>query len=110
MKNYSQEESDQESSTRAQLIIYVDADGKIAFGCDWEENDGGIDAVVDMFFQLKHKDLLEQILAVLYKQCVIEDRVEMFNDILKGIHSRVLDDTPPESLIVRPTAQGDRYV
>lgn len=110
MKNYSLEELGQESSTRAQLIIYVDSDGQIAFGCDWEENDEGIDSVVDMFFQLKHKDLLEQILAVLYKQCVVEDRIDMFNDILKGIHARVLHDTQPESLIVRPTAQGDKYV
>jgi hypothetical protein len=110
MKNYLPSESDQDSLTRAQLLIYVDQDGKIAFGSDWEDTELGIDAIASMFFSLKHEDLIEKILTVLYKQCVVEERVDVFNQILNSIHSKILNNTDKNITVVRPTAQGEKYV
>ena len=110
MKNYSPEESDQDSPTKAQILVYVDKDGTIAFGCDWDDGDSGVDAISQIFFELKHKDLLERMLTVLYKQCVVEDRVDIFNQVLNSIHNKILNNTDRDDVIVRPTSQGVKYV
>ena len=111
MKNYSQEESDQDSSTKAQLYIYIDSEtNAIGFGSDWEETIDGIDGIAEIFFKLRHDGLIEQILSVLYKQCVVEDRADVFNKILNKIHSKTLNNTEPDELVVRPTQQGASHV
>lgn len=112
MKSYSEKKLDQSTTgTKSQLYIYVDKDtDTIGFGCDWEDDEEGIDSISDIFFQLKHKNLLEQILTVLYKQSVVEERTDVFNEIIKNIYSKILDDKDPDELVVKPTAQGERYV
>ena len=112
MKNYSEKRLDQSTTgTKSQLYIYVDQDtDTIGFACDWEDGEEGVDSIADIFFQLKHKDLLEQILTTLYKQCVVEERTDVFNKILKNIYSKILDNKDSYELAVKPTAQGDRYV
>ena len=110
MKNYLPNESDQESLTSGQILIYVDQNGEIAFGCDWDDSEEGIEAVAGMFFELKYKNLLQNMLTVLYKQCVVEDRVDVFNKILNSIHSKILDNTDENAIIVPPSTQGANYV
>jgi len=111
-KSY-QSESDQQAfgQIKSQLYIYWDEKAEtIAFAADWEDNDKGIENIAEIFYQLKHEDLIERILAVLYKQCVLEDRMTNFNSILKKIHSKVLDNLNDEEIVFKPTAQGDRNV
>lgn len=110
MKNYLPSESDQESSIKAQVLIYIDKDNKISFGCDWEDNEQGIEAISDIFFELKYKDLLERILTVLYKQCVVEDKTDTFNQILNTIHYKILNQTDLNEILVPPSAQGVKNV
>lgn len=112
MKTSSEKKLDQQTTgTKSQLYIYVDKDtDTIGFGCDWEDDEEGLDSIADIFFQLKHKNLLEQILTVLYKQCVVEERTDVFNTILKNIYSKILDNKDSNELAVKPTAQGERYV
>lgn len=112
MKNYSQAGSDQEGTGKiSQLLIYVDENNELAFGCDWEDTEGGIEATAEIFYRLKHKGLLENILSILYKQCVIDNRMDVFNEILSSIHSKVLNNTDEDKVVVKPTSQGvNNYV
>ena len=110
MKNFSQKELEQDSLIKAQILVYIDDKDQVAFGSDWEDSDDGINAVSEILFKLKYEDMVEQMLMVLYKQCVIEERTEVFNEILKNIHSKILENKKPDDIVFRPTAQGDRYV
>jgi hypothetical protein len=109
MKDFYHKELDQEGTgqTKSQLYIYMDSKtNTIGFGCDWEDGNEGTDSISEIFFQLTHKNLIQQILAVLYKQCVIEDRISTFNEILQKIHSKILDSKEEDTIVIKPTAQG----
>lgn len=112
MNNYLQNESDQEGTGKiAQLLIYVDENNELAFGCDWEDTECGIEATAEIFYRLKHKGMLESILSILYKQCVVDNRMDVFNEILNTIHSKVINNTHEDTVVVKPTSQGvNKYV
>lgn len=106
MKESYQKESGQDLSlpnTGAQLLIYTDENGDISFGCDWNENDNGIEDIAKIFFELKHTDLIERIFAMLYKQCVLDDRMDSFSKISAHIHSKILGHKGKNEIVIKPS-------
>jgi len=70
----------------AQLTIYADQDGLIYFACDWEDNPVALNSIADIFYKLDRKDLISEILIDLRAQCVLENKEDMFDqmvDIIK---------------------------
>jgi len=106
MKNSYQEESDQDSSlpkTGAQLLIYTDENGQISFGCDWDENERGVQDIAEIFFELKHADLLDRIFTTLYKQCVIDNRTDAFTQVTAHIHAKILGHKGKDEVVIKPS-------
>ena len=94
MKNYYQddpEHSDEECA--AQLTIRISKDNDLTFGCNWEPDEQGIQAISSIFYGMAYDDLAEQILNHLKTQCVLEDNSEEFMIIMQSIKDLIVYNT-----------------
>ena len=76
----------------AQLTVYAGKDGSIYFACDWENNAIAFNSMADIFYKLDRKDLIIEILQDLRSQCVLENREEMFEEMVAIINNRIADE------------------
>ena len=110
MKNYYQEEDEHsEEECIAQLTIRVSKDEEVTFGCNWESDEQGIQAVAGIFYGMAYDNLAEQILNHLKEQCVLEDTGEEFMTIMQSIKDLILsnaantsENSSGENLAVSP--------
>ena len=110
MKNYYQEEDDHsEKECIAQLTIRISKDEEVTFGCNWESDEQGIQAVAGIFYGMAYDNLAERILNHLKEQCVLEDAGEEFMTIMQSIKdlissnvAKVSEDSSGENLAVSP--------
>ena len=110
MKKYYQEEDEHsEEECIAQLTIRVSKDEEVTFGCNWESDEQGIQAVAGIFYGMAYDNLAERILNHLKEQCVLEDSDEEFTTIMQSIKDLILsnatntsENSSGENLAVSP--------
>ena len=110
MKKYYQEEDEHsEEECIAQLTIRVSKDEEMTFGCNWESDEKGIQAIAGIFYGMAYDNLAERILNHLKEQCVLEDAGEEFMTIMQSIKdlissnvAKVSEDSSGENLAVSP--------
>ena len=98
--------SSSEEMPIAQLTIYADEAGLIYFACDWNKDPEAIDSMADIFYKLDRKNLMSEILQDLQAQCVLENKEDIFQQMVSLINARIASDEDntdtPEVVAVSP--------
>lgn len=67
---------------KSQLSIYIDGElNQLMFACDWQDNEIGIMSAVEILGKLRGCELFEKILNSILQQCVLQNRLDDFNQI-----------------------------
>lgn len=97
------EDSDFANKVPAHLSIYVNPETlELVFSCDWIDSEENLYYLAEIFFQLKHKDLVDKMIENLHTQCVLDDRTEDYNKIKNEIDRKARLLKNKNDIVVSP--------
>jgi hypothetical protein len=85
----------------ANLSIFVDNEGNIAYNCDWDSTEEGLIGVASIFYKLILDDLPARIFEEIKEQCVLNNAENDFIAI-EGMLQQYSSVTKDEDSVVIP--------
>jgi len=100
--NPDQQDNNFDEEVCANLSIYVDNEGNIAYNCDWEPTDAGLVAIASIFYKLMVDDLPAKIFEEIKAQCVLNNAETDFMTIESIFYKFAANNKNEDSVVVPP--------